>query len=136
MIRFLLPEAVYRPGGGGAPEKPPGTYEGYLAYLREHSRHHATWRDERSISVDGRSATLLIGTSDKPLDGSLGCITAEANLHEDCYGLQPEYELRVAVIDAPGRPLLAWSTINTTRPQDRKVAFPRFEGMLRTLEFR
>ncbi|WP_031486502.1 hypothetical protein [Streptomyces bicolor] len=135
-IRFLLPAAVYRPGGDGTPEEPPGTYREYLTYLREHSRHGATWRDEKPLTVDGRAATLLTGTTEGPLDGSLGCPKADGNADRDCYGLQPEYELRVAVIDAPGRPLLAWSTIDTTRPQDRTVAFPRFEGMLRTLEFR
>ncbi|KUL43898.1 hypothetical protein ADL12_06535 [Streptomyces regalis] len=118
------------------PERPPRTYEEYLKYLHEQTRRHAKWRDEASTTVDGRAATLLTGTTDEPLDGLLGCPTPDGDAAEGCYGLQPGYELRVAVIDAPGRPLLAWSTIDTTRPQDRTVAFPRFEGMLRTLDFR
>jgi hypothetical protein len=135
-VRFLLPAVVYRPGDGKNPEKPPATYKGYVAFLHEQAGHHANWQDENTTTVGGRAATLLTGTANEPLDGSFGCPTAEADPDHDCYGLQPDYEMRVAVIDAPHRPLVAWTTIDLTQVQDPSVAFTRFEDMLKTLTFR
>lgn len=134
-VRFLLPALVYPPGVGGG-EKPPATYKGYVAYLHQQAGHHAKWRNEKTTTVDGRAATLLTGTTDEPLDGSLGCPTADADPGEGCFGLQPEYEIRVAVIDAPSKPLVAWTTTDLTKGQDSSAAATRFENMLRTLKFR
>jgi hypothetical protein len=135
-VRFLLPAVVYRPGGSGSPEKPPATYKGYVAFLHEQAGYHANWQDEKPTTVGGRAATLLTGTTNEPMDGSLGCPTAEADPDKDCFGLQPDYELRVVVIDAPSRPLVAWTSIDLTQVQDPSAAVTRFEGMLRTLKFR
>ncbi|MEU1203660.1 hypothetical protein ABZ446_46765 [Streptomyces sp. NPDC005813] len=135
-VRFLLPVVVYRPGGGGSPENPPTTYKGYVAYLHEQSGYHANWRDEKATTIGGRAATLLTGSTNEPMDGSFGCPTAEGDPDEDCYGLQPDNDFRVAVIDAPGRPLVAWTPVETTQVVDTAPAFERFEGMLRTLTFR
>ncbi|MEU2624294.1 hypothetical protein ABZ642_40340 [Streptomyces sp. NPDC007157] len=135
-VRFLLPEVVYRPGGSGSPEEPPDTYKGYMAYLHEQAGYHANWRDEKTTTVGGRPTTLLTGSTDEPMDGSFGCPTPKADLDKDCFGLQPDYDFRVAVIDVPGRPLVAWTPIDTTQVVDTAPAFKRFEGMLRTLTFR
>jgi hypothetical protein len=68
-VRFLLPDALYRPGQT-APEKPP---KDYLTYLRGLSRQGLTFTDEKKITVDGHSATLMTGTTEHDLDGSIGC---------------------------------------------------------------
>jgi hypothetical protein len=73
-VRFLLPDALYRPGQT-APEKPP---KDYLTYLRGLSRQGATLADEKKITVDGHSATLMTGTTEHDLDGSIGCPRSEA----------------------------------------------------------
>ncbi|MGW2940003.1 hypothetical protein ACWDA7_52165 [Streptomyces sp. NPDC001156] len=135
-VRFLLPAVVYRPGGSGSPEKPPSTYKDYVAYLHEQAGYHANWRDEKTTTVGGRAATLLTGTTNEPMDGSFGCPTAEGDPDKDCFGLQPDYEFRVAVIDAPSRPLVAWTPVDVTRVFDSSPAFRRFEGVLQTLTFR
>ena len=77
MLRKLRPDrfediiaanALYRPGQT-APEKPP---KDYLTYLRGLSRQGATLADEKKITVDGHSATLMTGTTEQDLDGSIG----------------------------------------------------------------
>ncbi|MFI6494828.1 hypothetical protein [Streptomyces sp. NPDC050564] len=135
-VRFLLPAVVYRPGGSGSPEKPPTTYKGYLAYLHEQAGYHANWRDEKTTTVGGGAATLLTGSTNEPLDGSFGCPTAEADPDKDCFGLQPDNDFRVAVIDVPGGPLVVWTPVDTTQVVDTSPAFRQFEGMLQTLTFR
>ncbi|MCF3132208.1 hypothetical protein [Streptomyces olivochromogenes] len=139
-VRFLLPAVVYGPGGNGRPEKPPATYKDYVAYLHEQAGYHANWRDEKTTTVGGRDATLLTGTTNEPMDGSFGCPTAKADPDKDCFGLQPDYDFRVAVIDAPGRPLVAWTLIDLTQVHNSQnssaTAFLRFEEMLKTLKFR
>ncbi|MGI5143282.1 MULTISPECIES: hypothetical protein [unclassified Streptomyces] len=135
-VRFLLPAVVYRPGGSGSPEKPPATYQGYVAYLREQAGYHANWRDEKITTVSGRATTLLTGDTNEPMDGSFGCPTAKADPGKDCFGLQPDYDFRVAVIDAPGGPLVAWTPVDTTQVVNTSPVFRRFEGMLQTLTFR
>ena len=137
-VSFLLPTAVYRPEHPNR-QKPPGSYEKYLAFLREQVEYHAKWRDEVETTVDGRPATLLTGTTDWPLDGILGC-PAEAEDVVDCYGLQPDLALRVAVVDVAGKVLVAWSTVNLEnvnreKERDTSADFARFEGMLRSLRF-
>lgn len=132
-VRFLLPAAVYRPGHPTR-QKPPGSYEKYLAFLREQVEYHARWRDEVETTVDGRPATLLTGTTDWPLDGILGC-PAEAEDVADCYGLQPDLALRVAVVDVDGRILVAWTTVDLDKERDTSADFARFEAMLRSLRF-
>ena len=64
-VRFLLPVALYRPGQT-APETPP---KDYLTYLRGLSRQGATLADEKKITVDGHSATLMTVTTEQHLDG-------------------------------------------------------------------
>jgi hypothetical protein len=132
-VRFLLPVALYRPGQT-APETPP---KDYLAYLRGLSRQGATLADEKKITVDGHSATLMTGTTEHGLDGSIGCPQTKGppDAGEDCYGLQPDVALRIAVIDVSGRTLLAWAGINKDAP-DESAFFAEFEAMLKSVQFR
>jgi hypothetical protein len=132
-VRFLLPVALYRPGQT-APETPP---KDYLTYLRGLSRHGATLADEKKITVDGSSATLMTVTSTQHLDGAEGCPQTKGvpDAGEDCYGPQPEAAARIAVIDVSGRTLLAWAGINKDAP-DQSAFFAEFEAMLKSVQFR
>ncbi len=132
-VRFLLPVALYRPGQT-APETPP---KDYLTYLRGLSRHGVTLADEKKITVDGHSATLMTGTSTQHLDGATGCPQTQGvpDAGEDCYGPQPEGAARIAVIDVSGRTLLAWASINKDAP-DESAFFAEFEAMLKSVQFR
>jgi hypothetical protein len=132
-VRFLLPVALYRPGQT-APETPP---KDYLTYLRGLSRQGATLADEKKITVDGHSATLMTVTSTQHLDGATGCPQTQGvpDAGGDCYGPQPEAAARMAVIDVSGRTLLAWAGINKGA-SDESAFFAEFEAMLKSVQFR
>jgi hypothetical protein len=132
-VRFLLPVSLYRPGQT-APEPPP---KDYLTYLRGLSRQGATLADEKKITVDGHSATLMTVTATQHLDGAEGCPQTKGvpDAGGDCYGPQPEAAARIAVIDVSGRTLLAWAGINKDAP-DESAFFAEFEAMLKSVQFR
>jgi hypothetical protein len=132
-VRFLLPVALYRPGQS-APGTPP---KDYVTYLRGLSSQGATLADEKKITVDGHSATLMTGTAEHGLDGSIGCPQTKGppDAGEDCYGLQPDVALRIAVIDVSGRTLLAWARTNKGA-SDASAFFAEFEAMLQSIKFR
>jgi hypothetical protein len=132
-VRFLLPDSLYRPGQT-APEKPP---KDYLTYLRGLSRQGATFADEKKITVDGHSATLMTGTAEHDLDGSIGCpqTGGSPDAGGDCFGWGPAAVARIAVIDVSGRTLLAWAGINTGA-SDESAFFAEFEAMLKSIQFR
>jgi hypothetical protein len=132
-VRFLLPVALYRPGQT-APEKPP---KDYLTYLRGLSGQGATLADEKKITVDGHSATLMTVTTEQHLDGVFGCPQTQGvpDAGGDCYGVQPEGAVRIAVIDVSGRTLVAWAGINKGA-SDESAFFAEFEAMLKSVQFR
>ena len=102
-VRFLLPVDVYVPGETQATPPPAD----YLTYLLGQSEVGATFSDRSETTVDGMPATLVTVTVDHALDGSLGC-PAEGIEADECFGLQPDVTLRMAVIDAGDSTLLAW----------------------------
>jgi hypothetical protein len=132
-VRFLLPVALYRPGQT-APETPP---KDYLTYLRGLSGQGATLADEKKITVDGHSATLMTVTTEQHLDGVFGCPQTQGvpDAGGDCYGVQPEGAVRIAVIDVSGRTLVAWAGINKGA-SDESAFFAEFEAMLQSIKFR
>jgi hypothetical protein len=132
-VRFLLPDALYRPGQT-APEKPP---KDYLTYLRGLSRQGLTFTDEKKITVDGHSATLMTGTTEHDLDGSIGCpqIGGPPDAAGDCFGFGPSPAIRIAVIDVSGRTLVSWAGINKGA-SDESAFFAEFEAMLKSVQFR
>jgi hypothetical protein len=132
-VRFLLPDSLYRPGQT-APEAPP---KDYLAYLRGLSRQGLTLADEKKITVDGHSATLMTGTAEHDLDGSIGCpqIGGPPDAAGDCFGFGPVPAIRIAVIDVSGRTLVSWAGINKDAP-DESAFFAEFEAMLQSIKFR
>jgi len=132
-VRFLLPVALYRPGQT-APETPP---KDYLAYLRGLSRQGATLADEKKITVDGHSATLMTDNAEHDLDGSIGCPQTQGvpDPGGDCFGFGPVPAIRIAVIDVSGRTLVAWAGINKGA-SDESAFFAEFEAMLQSIKFR
>jgi hypothetical protein len=85
--------------------------------------------------VDGHAATLMTATTTRPLPGSLGCPElGTGDPDEACFGLQPEFILRIAVIDMGGdTPLLAWARTGIEAPDHKSNAM--FERMLANLQF-
>ena len=130
-IRFLIPVEVYPPGSS-SPEPPPTDY---LAYLQGQASQGAQFSDVSTITVDGHAATLMTATTTESLNGSLGCPVLGTNdPGEACFGLQPEFILRGAVIDMGGGTiLLAWARTGFEAPDDEFNAM--FERMLANLRF-
>ena len=129
-VRFLIPVELYIPGSS-APRPPPTNY---LDYLRGQAAHGAEFSNVSTITVGGHPATLMTATTRDALDGSLGCPVKGADQAEGCFGLQPDLDLRIAVIDmGAGRTLLAWARTGTEAPDDEFVAM--FERMLTSVQF-
>jgi hypothetical protein len=131
-VRFLVPVDVYVPGETEATPPPAD----YLTYLLGQSEDGATFTDQSETTVDGMPATLVTATVEDSLDGSLGC-PAEDVVADECYGLQPDVTLRMAVIDAGDSTLLAWLRhAGTEETGDATGEFAAFEDMLATVSFR
>jgi hypothetical protein len=102
-VRFLVPVAVYPPGSTTASAPP----QDYLSYLLDQAKSGAQFSDQAQTTVGGRPATIVTATTGKPLDGSLGCPEANQTAH-DCFGLQPDLSLRLAVVPFDDKVLLIW----------------------------
>jgi hypothetical protein len=129
-IRFLVPVNVYVPGET-SPTAPP---DDYLDYLLGQAEHGAIFEDVVETTVDGRPATVMTATTPASLDGSLGC-QEEEMLAADCFGLQPDLILRIAVIDTDAGPLLIWVR-DIRGADDRELEYDSFDAMLASLRFR
>jgi hypothetical protein len=129
-VRFLIPVNVYPPGGTGTAPPP----EDYIAYLLSQADHGAHFADTVETTVDGRPATIVTATVDESLDGSLGCPT-EGMKASDCFGLQPDLVLRLAVIDTGDRPLLVWLRNTTSATDSQTNEVESFETMLASIRF-
>ena len=130
-VRFLIPVVVYPPGDTEATPPP----DDYLAYLLAQSEHGASLEDVTETTVGGSPATIVSATVADSLDGSLGC-PAEGITAHDCFGLQPDLTLRIAVIDVGGTTLLAWLRHAEAAGEPeltREIA--AFEEMLATVHF-
>jgi hypothetical protein len=128
-LRVLVPVSVYPPGGTGR-TPPPADFLGYLLAQREHG---AEFSDITETTVDGRPATIVTATVADHLDGSLGCPDEQLPA-PDCFGLQPELILRIAVIDTGEQTLLAW--VRDTRGDGSTAPeYESFMEMLATLRF-
>jgi hypothetical protein len=136
-IRFLLPAVTYAPGTG-QPMSPPADF---LGYLHAQEQHGLELSEETTRTVGGRPATLLTATSqaapEGSYDGSLGCVTAETSLDDadGCFGVQPDLELRLAVVDLGGRTLLAWARTSAGDP-GAAAFYADFEQMLDSIRLR
>jgi hypothetical protein len=128
-VRFVLPVNLYKP----KQPKPVALPPDYLVYLRGLTAQGAKYTDEATTTVDGHPATLVTGTAAEPLDGVLGCPQLNMTA-SDCFGLQPELSLRIAVIDVGGKTLLAWARTEEGAV-DVPAFFTEFETMLAGLRF-
>ena len=122
---------VYAPGDTAASPPP----DDYLTYLLGQSEDGATFSDQSETTVDGLPATLVTATVEDSLDGSVGCPADVAA--DECYGLQPDLTVRMAVIDAGDSTLLAWLRHSGTEEDgDATGEFAAFEDMLASVSFR
>jgi len=129
-VRFLVPAEVYPPNAAH-PVPPPKDFLGYIKGLANHG---AIYGDMSTKTVDGVEATLVTAKATQSLDGSLGCPTIGADRSQDCFGLQPDFALRIAVLDVSGKPLLVWARTDVQSPDAAFVA--AFEDMLATVAFK
>jgi hypothetical protein len=130
-VRFLVPVNVYRPGGTATTATP----QDYLAYLLGQAKHGGRFTDVAKTSVGDRQATIVTATTSKKLDGSLGCPKA-GMAAGDCYGLQPDLVLRIAVVTVGDKTLLVWlRTSHNATVEDRTTASTSFEQMLASVRF-
>ncbi len=132
-VRFLVPLTVYQPGSSTDVAAPaPGKY---LPYLRGLSRAGASFFDVRNTVVGGQSATILTATTTESLDGSLGC-QEKGLAARDCFGLQPDLLLRVAVVTVRGETMLIWERIAASASAGLQNAdVEAFQRMLDTVTF-
>lgn len=110
------------------------SYAGFLAHLNAQQRYGVRIADTQTLTVGGRPATLMTLTAtsgDDLVEGALGCERSNdtAGL---CWGPDPSFQLRLAVIDTTGGVTLAWLRATKDNP-DADHAFEEFETALRTL---
>ena len=119
---------MYPPSSAVATSPP----KDYLAFLLGQTDQGAHFTDETKTTVGGRPATVVTATSDKHLDGSIGC--PEASMAApDCFGLQPDLNLRIAVIDTGDTTLLVWLRNNVG--VDEAMELESFDQMLSSISF-
>ena len=130
-VRFLVPVNVYQPGDKEASDPPTE----YLAYLLGQTSHGAHFTDQATRTIGGLPATLVTATTDSALDGSLGCPATKTPAAE-CFGLQPDLALRIAILEVHGKPLLIWLRLaKNADAADTTARIAAFEHMLSGLRF-
>jgi hypothetical protein len=125
-VRFLVPVELYPPGATTASPPP----DDYAAYLLGQSANGAEFTDITNTTVDGRPATVMTANVADSLNGSLGC-PESGMAAEDCFGLQSDLTLRIAVIDAGEETMLAWVRDIRGVPTE----YATFDAMLATIRF-
>ena len=128
-IRFLAPVSLYPPESMtlGTPSALPDDYLSYLFSLADYG---ATFDDVVETTVDGLPSTVVTATTDRGLDGSLGC-QAEGLIAADCFGVQSDFTLRLAVVEVGDQPLLIW-----VRDIGGAAEYDTFDEMLASVHFR
>jgi hypothetical protein len=130
-VRVMVPVATYPPGSAAA-IAPPTDFVGYVTGLTTAG---ASVADRAEITVGGRPATIVTATTSRHLDGTLGCPEPQQSA-PDCFGLQPDLSLRLAVVPLEGTTLLIWLRTpvdtDTGKVADRVTSF---EQMLASLRF-
>ena len=128
-VRVLAPANLYRPGDTVTSDVPAD----YVRYLLGQTKNGGHFADQTTETISGQPATVITATTDTSLDGSLGCPTA-STAASDCFGLQPDLALRIAVVKVHDQALLIWLRMDEkTVPTQGKAQIKRFEDMLATL---
>jgi hypothetical protein len=134
-VRFLSPVEVYPPtvrGEGQSPSAPPKDYSRYVMSLGKFGGVKIT--NVEKITVGGRPATLMTLTNTGgEQSGSLGCPARADDPGEDCFGIQPDFKVRFAVMKS-GPPLAIWARTDAENPDEAFLT--SFEQMLGTVRFR
>ena len=125
-IRFLAPVNLYPPGSTTTTPLP----DDYVSYLMSQAEHGAIFSDVVETTIDGLPATVVTATTDHSIDGGLGC-QAEGLAAADCFGLQPDLSLRLAVVEVGDHPLLIW--VRDINGVDAE--YDTFDAMLSSLQF-
>jgi hypothetical protein len=129
-VRFLIPVEVYQPGSS-SPQAPP---RHYIEYLQGLAGQGAAFSKVTTIRVGGNVATVMTATTTKSMDGSLGCPVKGADPRAGCFGLQPEFSLRIAVIEvSPEMTFVAWARTGADAPNPAFDAM--FAAMLASVKF-
>ncbi len=130
-VRFMVP-AEYYPGGKSLAAPPPADYTAYLEGLASAG---VTYSDTKSVSVGGTTVPVMTATTSRAMDGALGCPTIGADQSEGCYGFQPEYALRIAVINLGSiKGVLVWARTDSAQPN--QAFLQQFDRMLETVRTR
>ena len=79
-------------------------------------------------------ATVARGTTTQPLDGTMGCPGTGISA-EDCFGLQPEFAIRIAVVSTKAGPLLIWLRNGADATADVSAARARLDELLAGMQF-
>lgn len=129
-VRFMIPVELYQPGSSN-PQAPP---RHYIEYLQGLAGQGAVFSKVSTIRVDSYSATLMTATTTTSMDGSLGCPVKGADPSSGCFGLQPEFSLRIAMIEiTPETTFVAWARTGLDAPDEAFDAM--FEAMLASVKF-
>ncbi|MDP9027666.1 MAG: hypothetical protein M3N46_08910 [Actinomycetota bacterium] len=80
----------------------------FMDYLRSQSRFGVHLSDVVEVKAGPYSTTLFTMTTSRGWDGSFGCPEPSQDPGVDCFGAQPDYALRMAVLDVRGTQLLVW----------------------------
>jgi hypothetical protein len=109
------------------------TYAAYLAQIQAQRKYGLTIADEKTTTVGGRPATLMTLTAapGSNLVSVLGCERPN-DTREMCWGLEPVFTIRFAVVDTVGGVTTMWLRATSTNP-DKDRAFADFESALQTL---
>lgn len=128
-VRLLRPTDVFAPGSTTRQPVPVD----YKTYLLGQTHDGARFADRAETRVDGHRASVLTATTDRALDGSIGCQSAATPAHE-CFGLQPDYLLRLALVETRDGPLLIWLR-DASRSPDAAADAQRLASVLAGVRF-
>jgi hypothetical protein len=132
-IRFVVPVTVFKPGT--TTEVPVPDPASYLGYLMGQSAKGAHFADVTKITVGGQPSTELTATTNQSLNGSLGC-QKRGLAPPDCYGLQPDVSLRMAVIPRGSRTLLVWLRTDINMAEATRIRNVKaFDAILTSIKF-
>ncbi len=129
-VRVLRPVVVYAPGATTTSPVPTD----YVQYLLRQADHGGRFVDQLDTEVDGHEATVLTGTTDEPIDGAIGCPDTGTTA-DKCFGLQPEFALRIAIIATDQGPVLIWLRSNADAAVDVAAASERLDSFLDGVHF-
>jgi hypothetical protein len=129
-LRILSPVVVYPPRSSTATPIP----KDYVSYLLGQTAYGGHFAERVDTKVDGHPAVVVTATTDQALDGSMGCPDTGIS-PGDCFGLQPELVIRLAVITTDRGPLLIWLRNNVDKNPDMKTEVARFDQFLAGVHF-